>query len=144
MAGLVLAMALAAAAPSSSAAATTPPDHVHQYHDVMISPNGAQVAAVESDDPFASEADPHGQVVVRDRDSGKIVAQYDPCQACFYAGLRWSPDGKALVFVASDRKARSASLIVAREGKAGSVLEFAGLLADPLWSPDGQTLAVLA
>ncbi|MBS0362003.1 MAG: S9 family peptidase [Proteobacteria bacterium] len=132
-------MALAATAP-----AATPPDHVRQYHDVMISPKGDLVAAVESDDPFASEAEPHGQVVLRDRSDGKILAQYDPCQACFYAGLRWSPDGKALVFISSNRKARSASIQVVRDGKAASVLEFAGLLADPLWSPDGKTLAVLA
>src|ERR1700761_3154657 len=135
MAAWVLALALAAA---------TPPDHVRQYHDVMISPKGDLVAAVESDDPLASEAEPHGQVVVRDRNDGKILSQYDPCQACFYSGVRWSPDGKALVFVSSNRKARSASLQVVREGEAASVLEFAGLLADPLWSPDGRTLAVLA
>lgn len=140
MAGLVLAMALAAAAQASN----PPPDHVRQYHDVMISPKGDMVAAVEADDPAASEAEPHGQVIVRDRNDGRILAQYDPCQACFYAGLRWSPDGKALAFVASNRKARAATLEVVRENKATPVLEFAGLLADPLWSPDGQTLAVLA
>ncbi len=135
MAGWMMALALAA---------VTPPDHVHQYHDVMISPKGDLVAAVESDDPFASEAEPHGQVVVRNRTDGKIVAQYDPCSACFYGGLAWSHDGQALAFVSSNRKARSASIQIARDGKAASVLEFAGLLEDPLWSPDGQTLSVLA
>ncbi|MGZ6016252.1 MAG: S9 family peptidase, partial [Phenylobacterium sp.] len=110
----------------------------------MISPNGAQIAAVESDDPFASEAEPHPVVVIRNRTDGAIVATYDPCKTCFYAGLAWSPDSQALAFVSSNRKARTASLEVVRGGAATSLLDFGGLVETPRWSPDGQTLAVLA
>jgi dipeptidyl aminopeptidase/acylaminoacyl peptidase len=134
MAGLILAMALAAAAT---------PAQVHEYRDVMISPDGARIAAIESDDPFASEAEPHPVVVVRNRADGAILATYDPCKSCFYAGAVWSPDGQALAFVSSNRKTRTATLQVARDGKLTTVLDFPGLVETPRWSPDGQTLAVL-
>ncbi len=138
MAGLVLALALAAQA------AATPPAAVHDYRDVMISPDGAKIAAIEADDPFASEAEPHPVVVVRNRADGAILATYDPCKACFYGGVAWSPDSQALAFVASNRKARTASLEIVRDGKIASILDFGGLVETPRWSPDGQTLAVLA
>ncbi|HXA38177.1 MAG TPA: S9 family peptidase, partial [Phenylobacterium sp.] len=136
MAGLVLALALAAAA--------TPPDHVHQFHDVVVSPKGDLIAAVEADDPLKSEADPHPVVVIRNRADGAIVGQYDPCKTCFYSGAAWSPDGASLVFVSSDRKAKTATLQIVRGGQAEQALAFPGLLDTPRWSPDGQTLAVLA
>ncbi|THD59646.1 S9 family peptidase [Phenylobacterium sp.] len=136
MPGLMLALALAGA--------PVPPDHVHQYHDLVISPKGDLIAAIESDDPFSSEVEPHPVVVIRNRADGAIVAQYDPCKSCFYSGAAWSPDGQALVFVSSDRKAKTAALEIVRAGKLDVALSFAGLLEDPRWSPDGQTLAVLA
>ena len=79
MPGLMLALALAAA----PQAAPTPPDHVRQYRDVVISPKGDLIAAIESDDPLKSEAEPHPVVVVRSRTDGAVVAQYDPCKTCF-------------------------------------------------------------
>ena len=137
MAGLFLTLAAAAAAAS-------PPASVHHFHDVAISPNGGLIAAIEADDLAQSEGEPHGAVVIRERAGGKVVASYDPCPTCAYADAAWSPDGQALVFVASERKARTASLQVVRAGKLSTLLSFAGLLQAPRWSPDGQTLAVLA
>jgi dipeptidyl aminopeptidase/acylaminoacyl peptidase len=137
-------LALALAAQASAASAATPPAQVHQYHGVMISPDGARIAAIESDDPFTSEVDPHPTVVVRNRADGAILAKFDPCGTCFYADAAWSPDGKALAFVSSNRKARTATLQVVRDGKAQTVLDFPGLIETPRWSPDGQTIAVLA
>jgi len=139
MPAMMMALALAA-----TPAAAGPPAQVHVYHDVMISPQGDRIAAIEADDLAQSEAEPHPVVVVRARTDGKVLAQYDPCKTCFYSGAAWSPDGKALVFVSSDRKARTATLQMVRDGKASVALSFAGLLAEPRWSPDGQTLAVLA
>ena len=136
MPGLMLALALAAA--------QTPPDRVHQYRDLVLSPKGDRIAAVETDELLQSEADPHAVLIIRDRADGQIVEHYDPCGGCFYSGATWSPDGQALVFVSSDRKTRTATLQVVRDGKAAEVLAFDGLLDTPRWSPDGQTLAVLA
>src|SRR5436190_20105182 len=138
MAGLVLALALAAQS------VATPPAQVRLYHDVTLAPQGDRIASVEADDPLDSEREPHETVVVRSRTTGEVVARFDPCAACFYSGLAWSPDGAALAFVASNRKARTAGLMIVRDGKAATALDFAGLLATPRWSPDGKTLAVLA
>jgi len=140
MAGLMMALALAAQAGPQPA----PPATVHAYHDVVISPKGDLVASVETDELLQSEAEPHPVVVVRNRTDGKVVGQYDPCPTCFYAAAAWSPDGQALAFVSSNRKARTATLQVVRAGKAQVALDFAGLLDQPRWSPDGATLAVLA
>ncbi|HEX2818177.1 MAG TPA: prolyl oligopeptidase family serine peptidase, partial [Phenylobacterium sp.] len=136
MPGLMLALALAAS--------PTPPAQVHDYHDVVISPKGDLIAAIEADDLFQSDAEPHPVVVVRARADGAVIARYDPCSACFYSGAAWSPDGQALAFVSLDRKTRSATLQVVHAGKAEVALSFAGLLESPRWSPDGATLAVLA
>jgi dipeptidyl aminopeptidase/acylaminoacyl peptidase len=136
MPGLLLALALAGA--------PTPPAQVHNYKDVVISPKGDQIAAIEADDPFQSEAEPHPVVVVRNRTDGAVVARYDPCPVCFYSGAAWSPDGQALAFVSLDRKTRAATLQVVRAGKAEDAFSFPGLLETPRWSPDGRTLAVLA
>jgi len=138
MAVSVLALALAAAT------AATQPAAVHQYHQVVISPKGDLVAAIESDDIATSEAEPHGAVVIRKRIDGAIVARFDPCAACAYADPAWSPDGSALVYVSTDRKARTATLQVIRGEQAQAALSFDGFLGDPHWSPDGATLAVLA
>jgi dipeptidyl aminopeptidase/acylaminoacyl peptidase len=147
MFGLMMAMALAvqpapAGAPHPAAAAA--PDQLHLYHDVMISPDGDRVASVEADEALDSEAEPHEMVVIRARADGKILAVYDPAPGQFYTNAAWSPDGKALVFVASNRHARTATLQLVRDGKIATLLDFPGLLQTPRWSPDGANIAVLA
>lgn len=136
MSGLLIA---AAAAMAASA-----PVSLHQYDGLALSPKGDLVAVVESVEASDAAEQPHGQVVVRKRADGAVVATYDPCGACRYSGAAWSPDGKALAFVASDSKAMSATLLVLEDGKLRVATSFKGLLATPRWSPDGKTLAVLA
>jgi dipeptidyl aminopeptidase/acylaminoacyl peptidase len=151
MVGLMMAFALAVqpAPPAgrmgaAGPAASGPPDHVHLYHDVMISPDGDRVASVEADEALDSEAEPREIVVIRARADGKILATYDPNPGHFYTDAAWSPDGKTLVFVASDRRARTATLQVVQGGKIATLLDFKGLLGAPRWSPDGAKIAVLA
>ncbi|HEY0437826.1 MAG TPA: prolyl oligopeptidase family serine peptidase, partial [Phenylobacterium sp.] len=143
---MMMALALAAqpAAPAAGSAAPIVPTQVRLYHDVTISPGGDRIASVETDDQQNSEADPHEVVVVRARSDGEVIARFDPCATCFYASPAWSPDGQSLAFVASNRRARTAALMIARQGKVGMALDYAGLLATPRWSPDGRTLAILA
>jgi dipeptidyl aminopeptidase/acylaminoacyl peptidase len=146
MAGLMLAAALAAqgVAPAAPPAALSVPAQVRLYREVALSPSGDRIATVETDELAASETDPHETVVVRSCASGEVLDRYDPCAICDYAGPAWSPDGQVLAFVASDRKARAAAVIVVRDGKTAAALNFAGLIAQPRWSPDGRTIAVLA
>jgi dipeptidyl aminopeptidase/acylaminoacyl peptidase len=134
---VAIAMALALAASAT-------PQQVHLYREVMLSPKGDLIAAVESDELAKSEADPHTVIVVRRRADGGVVAKYDPCDSCTYAGPAWSRDGQSLAFVSSNRKAKTADLEIVRAGKAQSALTFDGLLNTPRWSPDGATVAVLA
>jgi dipeptidyl aminopeptidase/acylaminoacyl peptidase len=117
---------------------------VHQYAGVAISPDGARVASVESFEAAGRTAPPHGAVVVRRATDGAILQTLDPCAACVYADPTWSPDGLALVFVASDRKAKTADLVRAQDGKTTVAARFEGLLAKPRFSADGAALAVLA
>ena len=125
-------------------AATTAPVSLHQFDGLALSPKGDLIATVESVDVSDSGQDPHGKIVVRNRADGTVAGAYDPCEACKYSGPAWSPDGKSLVFVVSDPRAKSATLQVLEAGKLRIAASFKGLLATPRWSPDGKTLAVLA
>jgi dipeptidyl aminopeptidase/acylaminoacyl peptidase len=159
MAGLVMALALAAqisaqsSAPSSNQspiqnpvppAAAQTPAQVRLYQDLALSPGGEQLVSIETDELAGTDVDPHASVVIRNRATGEVEARLDPCPACDYAGPAWSPDGRTLAFVASERRARTASLILVRDGKPTAALDFHGLLAQPRWSPDGRMLAMLA
>jgi dipeptidyl aminopeptidase/acylaminoacyl peptidase len=117
---------------------------VHQYAAVAISPDGGRVAAVESYEAAGRSQAPHGAVVVRRASDGAILQTYDPCKTCVYADPTWSPDGQALVFVASDRAAKTADLVQAQGGQAAAVAHFDGLLAKPRYAPGGGALSVLA
>jgi dipeptidyl aminopeptidase/acylaminoacyl peptidase len=136
MSGLLNAMAAMAAAAA--------PVSLHQYDGLALSPRGDMVAAVESVEVSDSAQEAHGQLVVRRRADGAVVATYDPCGVCRYSGPTWSPDGKSLAFIAGDGKAMTASLQVLEAGKLRVATSFKGLLATPRWSPDGKSLAVLA
>ena len=134
MSGFLIAAAAVAAASAG----------VHQYDGLALSPSGEFVAAIESVDLAGASEDPHGKLVIRRRVDGAVAAEIDPCAICRYSSPSWSPNGRAVAFVASDRKFGLASLIVAEDSKARIVTTFEGLLATPRWSPDGRTLAALA
>jgi dipeptidyl aminopeptidase/acylaminoacyl peptidase len=150
MLGSLVALALAAQGLGQAPAQAQPPagaagpTEVRLYHEVALAPAGDRLATIETDELAASEADPHEAIVIRNRRSGEVEARLDPCAVCYYSGPAWSPDGATLAVIASDRRARSAALILIRDGKAGVALNFDGLLAQPRWAPDGRTLAVLA
>ncbi|MGC1304643.1 MAG: S9 family peptidase [Caulobacteraceae bacterium] len=118
---------------------------MHTYASIALSPSGDRVAYVDMVDPFADlRQQPHGHIVVRAAKGGAVVATYDPCPDCRYAGLAWSPDGRALAFVASDGKAHTASLDVMSGGKVSTLTKLSGVAQTPRWSPDGAAVALLA
>ena len=69
------------------------------------------------------------------RADGAVVGRFDPCPACRYADPAFSPDGKSLVFVASDPKTRHAALMRVDGGVLSVATAFDGLLA-----PDFEVL----
>ncbi|MHB8283555.1 MAG: S9 family peptidase [Caulobacteraceae bacterium] len=117
---------------------------VHNFGALALSPDGAKIASVDTFSLFADAShEAHGHVVVRNR-AGVVVATHDSCPTCRYSGLAWSPDGKALAFIASDGKANTAALEVIRDGKVATLATITGVAQKPRWSPDGQTLALQA
>lgn len=138
LASAIFSGAVAQAGPSGPA--------IRDYRAVAISPAGDRVVSLESIDAGNGKR-PHPTIVVRDAANGAIVAEFDPCATCSYDKPSWSPDGKALAFVASDSRAGSAWLYVAQAaagGKMHSLATVRGVAGSARWSPDGRTLALLA
>lgn len=117
---------------------------MHAYRALAISGAGDRVAAIESIEVGEGAARPHGVINVRDAASGKVVATFDPCTTCTYDFPSWSPDRNALSFIGSDRKAGTATLYVADEGKITALTTIKGVANTARWSPDGARLALLA
>ncbi len=129
---------------AGATAAAAPLAPLTQFRALAISPDGRRVASVDSLQAADSAVpETHASVVVRDAATGAVVARYDPCAACSYAGTAWSPDGTALAFVASDAARGTAQIDVAA-GTVRTVATISGVAQNPRWSPDGRRLAFLA
>ena len=74
---------------------------------------------------------------------GKVLGAYDPCKTCKYADTAWSPSGEALAFIATDRKAGSATLYVVQKDKPRALATMSGIANDVRYSPDGSRIALL-
>jgi dipeptidyl aminopeptidase/acylaminoacyl peptidase len=136
LATLAAAAALAAQAPAHS--------DLHQYRDLVISPQGDRVASVDGVEPPEGEHPAHALIVVRSVKTGAVLQRIDPCRVCSYAGLTWSPDGEALAFIAADDKSGTADVDVSARGAVRAVAAVRGLAETPRWSPGGDRIAYLA
>ena len=145
-----LALAICAAPPSASAATPHP---LHAFASVTISPDGARVAAIESDEAVVDGASVRQHLILRDVRGGRVREVALPCAPstdCVPSEPTWSPDGKKLVFVLKAPKSKHRALYSASPTASGDaaivpkrVLDFVGTLEDPRFSPHGD-LAVLA
>jgi dipeptidyl aminopeptidase/acylaminoacyl peptidase len=141
----VVAVAAVALVGPALAQAPANPATMRTFAEVAVSPSGDRVAAVETDEPLGpTMARPRGPVVVRDARTGAVVATYDPCEACRYSGLDWSPRGEALAFIAFDPQKGQASLDVVRDGQARVLAAVDGVAQTPRFSPDGALIALMA
>jgi dipeptidyl aminopeptidase/acylaminoacyl peptidase len=121
------------------------PQGMRDYRALALSADGQRIAAIESVDTGEQGKRPHGAIVVRDAASGKVTGLFDPCATCSYDFPSWSPDQKALSFIASDSKAGTATLYVVRDAKKPApVATVKGVANTARWSPDGSQLALLA
>ena len=134
----MLALLAAAALEASSA----PP--VRQFHDLALSPAGDRIAAVESTETGEEAVKPHGALVIRSARDGTVLRSLDPCPTCVYASPAWSPNGAALVFLASDDDSFGVTLYGVEQGEPRVIARFKGVGGEPRWSPDGSSLALLA
>jgi dipeptidyl aminopeptidase/acylaminoacyl peptidase len=125
--------------------ATTAPavaQPLHQFGGLALSLAGDRVATIDSVDEPDSAAEGRGTIVVRSASGGQILSRIDPCKSCGYSGLSYGPAGQ-LAYVARDRKAGTATLMVQEGDSARSLASVNGLAAQPRWSPDGKSIALL-
>ena len=120
---------------------------VRRFRQAAISPDGKRVAWVES--LKAADGTPTADAAIY------VAPLSDPAarkQISAAAGaphrehdIAWSPDGSELAFLSDAESSGQLQLYVASvtSGSARQLTHFAGYLADPQWSPDGKTLALL-
>jgi dipeptidyl aminopeptidase/acylaminoacyl peptidase len=138
-------LAATAALAVAGAAQAQAPTAMRTFADVAISPAGDRIAAVEIDEPLGpSPTRVRGPLVVRDARTGQAAASYDPCGACRYSGLSWSPGGDALAFIAFDPDKGQASLDLLRNGQVRVLATVEGVAQTPRFSPDGKLIALMA
>jgi dipeptidyl aminopeptidase/acylaminoacyl peptidase len=123
-------------------AAAAPSEHTFDF--VSLSPDGKRVASVEMDRSFDSPATLHGPIVIRATADGSVLQRLDPCENCRYAGLTWSRDGMALIFIASDDSTGKVQLEMAKGGQLQTLATIDGVASFPRFSPDGSQVALLA
>ena len=121
---------------------------VRQFEQTAISPDGKQVAWVES--LVDKNGVPNGNSViylsasVPGAKARRITAGSGSADFA-EQGIAWSPDGRRLAFLSDAATAGQQQLYIAdvSAGSARRLTDIAGFLQSPGWSPDGKTLAVL-
>lgn len=121
---------------------------VHEFKEVALSPDGRWVAWVETLRPNAASTvksavylvDLHApDVKPRRITAGDGQAAYDE------HGIAWSGDSSQLAFLSDKEQAGQLQAYVAGPGgnDTRQLTHVSGFLADPRWSPDGQSVALL-
>jgi dipeptidyl aminopeptidase/acylaminoacyl peptidase len=137
----------------------------HQYRQVAISPDGGRVAWVEKLQDNAGAPSGQSAIWVTSTEASGSNHRISACgtgvppvtghgqdgHATPGRGGRaehspaWSPDSREIAFLSDAAGAGQLQLYVAdaSEGAARLLTHTKGFLADPHWSPDGKTIAVL-
>ncbi len=120
---------------------------LHHFNELALAPDGQRVASVEHDE---RPGQPNvNELVIRSRDGKATMTLALPCagvEGCNASGLAWSRDSAQLAFVLHDPRGEKYALeTIASDGtNLHTILNFAGTLDSPSWSPDDRSLAVLA
>ena len=115
---------------------------LHQFSGLALASAGDRIATIESADEPDAASEARGTIVLRSARDGHVLTRIDPCTTCAYSGLSFGPEGQ-LAFVARDRKAGTATLMVQVDKAARRLVTVNGLAAQPRWSPDGRSIALL-
>jgi dipeptidyl aminopeptidase/acylaminoacyl peptidase len=134
---------LLAALAAAAALAPSTPAQMHRYSDLVLSPDGDRIASLESDESLGAPSSPHAKIVIRRARDGEVLERIDPCAACNYDALAWSPDGRTLAFTAGDFATKSAVLEAASAGQVRELARIQGVAGAVRWSPDGTRLGWL-
>jgi Tol biopolymer transport system component len=103
---------------------------------VAFSPDGRRVAHWTSD-----------ALRILDLDSGadvRVPVAELVCRDLWACGIDWSPDGRSLVAIAADTRVRLIDVASGAVTTIEHVPGLGGVLRDPTWSPDGQSIAFAA
>jgi dipeptidyl aminopeptidase/acylaminoacyl peptidase len=149
--------------PSASTTPTAPATPLEQavdafhaiinYQQVAISPDGTHVAWVASA-LEGGQTSRNSIIQLTDRTSrgaqAKRVTAIAPASksastARMERGLTWSPDGQTLAFLSDAAASKQFQLYTydRKEGAVTQLTKLRGYLKDPVYSPDGKTIAVL-
>jgi dipeptidyl aminopeptidase/acylaminoacyl peptidase len=114
----------------------------HQFKELAISPDGSQVAWVESW-PLDQDKYQNHLFVSSTRAPGRKQIAVGASQD--EHGLTWAPDGTHLAFLADETNSRKFKLHILDldSGSTRVVGALAGDLSIPKWSPEGSKIAVL-
>jgi dipeptidyl aminopeptidase/acylaminoacyl peptidase len=118
---------------------------VHQFREVAMSEDGVMLAWIETIPAKNGSDSSRAAVFVKNlRDAGAATRTImDAGESA--QGLAWSRDGK-LAFIANTDSEKQLQLYVAEKpgrGKPRKVTDVEGYLAEPHWSPDGRSIAIL-
>lgn len=137
-----------AGAPASLDTALDSLSTLHEFREVALSPDRQQVAWIETS-PGKEPSDPASfAVYVKDWADPDAAAKRIGDVAVRAQGLTWSPDGR-LAFLSDADSHGQMQLYVwepgrrVGRGKARKVGNFEGYVADPHWSPDGKSIALV-
>jgi dipeptidyl aminopeptidase/acylaminoacyl peptidase len=101
---------------------------VKVFHQVAMSPDGKSIAYVTD-----------GGIVV----DGKRISAAPTKKGLEEMEVAWSPDSKRLVFLSDAEKGQRQLYLATPGGVPKKLTDVRGYLADPRWSPDGKSIAVL-
>src|ERR1051326_4296527 len=117
---------------------------VHQFKEVALSPDGSMVAWTEAIPPKDGSGPAKTAVFVKNLRDARDAVRRVTIEPASGNSPAWSRDGR-LAYLATVDSGDQLQLFVAdRQGRgARQVTKINGYLAEPHWSPDGRTIALL-
>lgn len=118
---------------------------VHEIDETAISPDGQRVAWAEALEGKNGAPSPNKAIYVADWNApaGRVHISAGSAPAN-EGSVAWSPDSKQIALLSDAGHAGQQELYIGNlKGASQQLTHVKGDLADPTWSPDGKTIAVL-